>query len=109
MRKCQLLTVQREAYKALAAERARTNAIFAQVPVDQSAVTALPINGVPQQLLDCAVQMPEVDRYSATRSGPGTIRDPLDAACPQDDASDELSEVDDDEHSATSIGRASFS
>ena len=80
LRKCQLLTVQCEAYKALASERARTNAIFAQVPVDQSAVNALALNGVPQQLLDCAVQMPEVDRYSATRSGPGTIRDPLDAA-----------------------------
>lgn len=36
--------------------------------------------------------MPEVDRYRATRSGPGTIRDPLDAAKVDDDASDELSE-----------------
>ena len=67
LRKCQLLTVQREAYKALAAERARVNAIFAEVPVDQAAVNALPLNGVPQQILDCALQMPEVDRYSATR------------------------------------------
>jgi hypothetical protein len=104
LRKCQLLTVQREAYKALAAERARVNAIFAEVPVDQAAVNALPLNGVPQQLLECAVQMPEVDRYSATRSGPGTIRDPLDAACPEDDASDELSESDEDERIATRAG-----
>jgi len=101
LRKCQLLTVQREAYKALAAERARVNAIFAEISVDQAAVNALPLHGVPQQFLDCAVQMPEVDRYSATRSGPGTIRDPLDAACPEDDASDELAEIDDDEHAAT--------
>ena len=100
LRKCQLLTVQRDAYKALAAERARDNAIFAEVPLDQAAVNALPINGVPQQLLDCAVQMPEVEQYRATRPGPGTIRDPLDAACPSDDASDELADVDDDEHAA---------
>ena len=70
--------------------------------MDQAAVNALPLNGVPQQILDCALQMPEVDRYSATRSGPGTIRDPLDAACPEDDASDELSESDDHEHAAAS-------
>ena len=96
LRKCQLLTVQGDAYKALAAERARVNAIFAEVPLDQAAVNALPINGVPQQLLDCAVQMPEVQQYRATRPGPGTIRDPSDAACPGDDASDELADVDDD-------------
>ena len=101
LRKCQLLTVQREAYKALAAERARVNAIFAEIPVGQAAVNALPLSGVPQQFLDCAVQMPEVERYSATRSGPGTVRDPLDAARPDDDASDELPESDDDEHTAT--------
>jgi hypothetical protein len=100
LRKCQLLTVQRDAYKALAAERARVNAIFAEVPLDQAAVNALPINGVPQQLLDCAVQMPEVEQYRAMRPGPGTIRDPLDAVCPSDDASDELADVDDDEHAA---------
>ena len=52
LRKCQLLTVQREAYKALAAERARVNAIFAEIPVDQAAVNALPFNGVPRQFLD---------------------------------------------------------
>ena len=110
LQRCQLLTVQRDAYKALVSERARTNAIFSEVPVDEAAVNALPLNGVPQQLLDCAVQMPEVDRYSATRSGPGTIRDPLDAACPQDDASDELSEADEDEHTGTlSAGTASAS
>ncbi|CAK0810017.1 unnamed protein product, partial [Prorocentrum cordatum] len=106
LRKCQLLTVQREAYKALAAERARVNAIFAEIPVDQAAVNALPPNGVPQQFLDCAVQMPEVERCSATRSGPGTVRDSLGAARPVDDASDELSESDDGEHTATVSGGA---
>ena len=95
LHKCQMLTVQREAYKQLAAERARVNAIFAAVPVDEAAVNALPIHGVPQQLLDCAIHMSEVDEYRATRPGPGTIRDPLDAACPNDDASDE--HVDDDD------------
>ena len=106
LRKCQLLTVQREVYKALAAERARVNAIFAEIPMDQAAVNALPLSGVPQQFLDCAVQMPEVDRYSATRSGPGTVRDPLDAARPEDDASDELPESDDDQHTATASDKA---
>ncbi|CAK0860808.1 unnamed protein product [Prorocentrum cordatum] len=103
-RKCQLLTVQREAYKALAAERARVNAIFAEIPVDQAAANAPPRNGAPQQFLDCAVQMPEVERCSATRSGPGTARDPLDAARPEDDATDKLSESDDDKFAATALG-----
>ena len=100
LRKCQLLPVQRDAYKAFAAERARVNAIFAEVPLDETAVHAFPINGVLQQILNCAVQMPEVEQYRAMRPGPGTIRDPLDAACPSDDASDELADVDDDEHAA---------
>ena len=104
LRKCHLLTVQRDAYKALAAERARVNAIFAEVPLDQAAMNALPINGVPQQLLDCAIQMSEVDEYKATRQGPGTIRDPSDAACPSDDASDE--HVDDDEQEANPADEA---
>ncbi|CAK0903594.1 unnamed protein product, partial [Prorocentrum cordatum] len=104
LRKCQLLTAQCEADKALAAERARVNAIFAKISVGHAAVDALPLNGVPQQFLDCAVQMPEVERCSATRSGPGTVRDPLDAARPEDDAPDELSESDDDEHTATASG-----
>ena len=47
---------------------------------------------MPQQFLDCAIQMPEADRYTATRSGPGTIRDPLHDAADADDASDELGE-----------------
>ena len=104
LHKCQMLTVQRDAYKELAAERARVNAIFAEVPLDQAAMNALPINGVPQQLLDCAIQMSEVDEYKATRQGPGTIRDPLDAACPSDDASDE--HVDDDEQEANPADEA---
>ena len=98
LRKCQLLTVQRETYKALATERARVNDIFSQVPLDEAATNALPVNGVPQQFLECAVQIPEVDRYKATRAGPGTIRDPLDAAGPPDDVSDELSCDDDHDH-----------
>ena len=98
LRKCQLLTVQREAYRCLATERARVNAIFSQVPLDEAATNALPFNGVPQQFLECAVQIPEVDRYKATRAGPGTIRDPLDAAGPPDDVSDELSCDDDHDH-----------
>ncbi|CAK0869013.1 unnamed protein product, partial [Prorocentrum cordatum] len=101
LRKCQLLTAQREAYKALAAQRARVDAIFAEIPVGQAAVNALPLNGVPRQFLDCAAQMPEVERCGATRSGLGTVRHPSGAARPEGDVSDELSESDGDERAAT--------
>ena len=71
LRKCHLLTVQRDAYKALATERARVNAIFAEVLLDQAAMNAVPINGVPQQPLECAIQMSEVDKIqgSTTKAG----------------------------------------
>ena len=58
--------------------------------------------------------MEEVDKYSATRCGPGTVRDPLDATGDDDsDASDEVSDVsscDDhtdnaDQESPSSVGR----
>jgi hypothetical protein len=91
--KCQLLTVSRQEYKTLAQERIRVNSSFARTRLDEEMVDALPENGVPQQFAECAVQMPEVDRYSATRSGPGTIRDPLGAAHEDTDASDEISDV----------------
>ena len=43
--------------------------------------------------------MPEIEKYTAARSGPGTIRDPLGAAQSDDDASDELGdESEGDEH-----------
>ena len=42
----------------------------------------------------------EVDRYKPTRASPGTIRDPLNAACTQDDDSDESCSDDDHEHPA---------
>jgi len=90
--KCQLLTVKRADYRILAQDRCRVNAAFGRITVDQQRVNALPEQGVPQQLIECAVQMPEVERYAATRRGPGTIRDPLDAAQPDDDASDELAD-----------------
>ena len=37
--------------------------------------------------------MPEVDKYTATRCGPGTLRDPLDKTQDDDDASDEISDA----------------
>ena len=95
--KCQLLTVSRQAYRTLAEERLRVNPCFVRKTLNQQAVDALPENGVPQQFIDCGAQMPEVDRYRSTRSGPGTIRDPLDAAKEDDNASDELSEKSVDE------------
>ena len=95
--KCQLLTVSRHAYRTLAEERLRVNSCFGRKRLDHQAVDALPENGVPQQFIDCGAQMPEVDRYRSTRSGPGTIRDPLDAAKEDDNASDELSEKSGDE------------
>ena len=54
---------------------------------------------MPQQFLECAVHMPETEKFTAARSGPGTIRDPLGAAQSDDDASDELGdESGSDEH-----------
>ena len=90
--KCQLLTVSRHEYKTLAEERCQVNVNFCHTVVDPQRVEALPERGVPQQFIECAVQMPEVERYSATRAGPGTIRDPLEAGQPDDDGSDELSD-----------------
>ena len=81
----------RNAYKTLLEERLRVNSAFACAIVNQQAVGALPEDGVPSQLVECAIQMPEVDKFTATRSGPGTIRDPLDAAHEDDDAFDEIS------------------
>ena len=98
LRKCQVLTVQREVYRHLATERARVNPIFSQVPLVEAATNALTLDGVPQQFFECAVQMPEVDHYKVTRAGPGTIRDPMDAADPPDDVSDESSCDHDDDH-----------
>jgi len=90
--KCQLLIVSRHEYKTLAEERCQVNANFGRTVIDPQRVEALPERGVPQQFIECAVQMPEVERYSATRAGPGTIRDPLEAGQPDDDGSDELSD-----------------
>ena len=111
--KCQVLIVSRSAHKSLVEERVRVNSVFSWTIIDQQAVEALPENGVPPQLLECAVQMPEVDKYDATRCGPGTIRDPLDTAQADDDASDEISDASSNEglrehaagESASSVGQ----
>ena len=91
--KCQLLIVNRNAYKTLVEERVRVNSVFGRTTIDQQAMESLPENGVPQQLIECGVQMTEVDKYSATRCGPGTLRDPLDKTQEDDDASDEISDA----------------
>ena len=91
--KCQLLTVSKNAYKTLAEERVCVNSVFARTVIDQQAVEALPENGVPQQLIDCAIHMPEVDKYAAARCGPGTIRCPLDTVQEDDDVSNESSDA----------------
>ena len=74
-------------------ERLRVNSALGRTTVDPQAVETPPENGVPQQLIECGVQMPEVDKYTATRCGPGTMRDPLDATREDDDASDEISDA----------------
>jgi hypothetical protein len=105
--KCQLLTVSRNAYKTLVEERVRVNSTFVRTTIDQQAVESLPENGVPQQLIDCGVHMPEVDKYAATRCGPGTVRDPLDATAEDDDASDEVSDAASSEGHAEDADRES--
>ena len=67
LNKCQLLTVKRDEYRTLAKERSEVNKEFGRVLLDQVALESLPEIGVPQQFLDCAIQMPEADRYTATR------------------------------------------
>ena len=91
--KCQLLKVSRNEYRILVTERKRVNSAFVRTDIDEEAVENLPENGVPQQLIDCGIQMAEVDQYQATRCGPGTIRDPLDATKEDDGAADEISDV----------------
>jgi len=91
--KCQLLTVSRSAYRTLVEERMRVNNAFVRTTLHQQAGDSLPENGVPQQFIECGVQMAEVDKYAATRCGPGTVRDPLDATGEDDDASDEISDA----------------
>ena len=81
------------AYKILVEERLRVNSAFGRTTIDPQAVETLPENGVPEQLIECGVQMREVDNYAATRCGPGTMRDPLDATREDDDASDEISDA----------------
>ena len=56
--KCQLLTVSRHEYKTLAEERCEVNVNFCNTVVDSQRVEALPERGVPQQFIECAVQMP---------------------------------------------------
>ena len=98
--KCQVLTVNREAYRILVQERVRVNSAFVNTVIDEEAVERLPEHGVPQQLIECGVQMKEVDRYAATRCGPGTVRDPLEATAEADAASDEGSEAPSDDADA---------
>ena len=86
-----MLTVHREAYSALLKERTQTNPRYHGVAVDNAAIRAFPEHCVPAQIMECACPLPESDRYNATREGPGTIWDPLDAVRDQDDASEESS------------------
>ena len=104
LQKCQLLIVNRDAYATLLQERALVNATYANARVDQPAVSSMPIDGVPAQILECACAIPESDRYKSTRMGPGSIRDPLDLAAEKDDASDELSDADNIEEGGSDAG-----
>ena len=76
--KCQILKVNRQAYVALVKERAQTNPVYHDVVLDNVAVTDIPEDGVPPQILACACPLVGSDRYRATRIGPGTFRDPMD-------------------------------
>ncbi len=100
-------TVERDAYRTLLEDRRRVNIDFSKVPVSYAGVDALPEAGVPAQITECAVHMPEAANYSAVRAGPGAIRDPLHAADAEDDAEDELQ--DEDEASADSAGQPAAS
>ena len=66
--KCQLLTVSRNAYKILVEEHLHVNSAFGRTTIDPEAVETLPENGVPQQLIECGVQMQEVDSCHSLRT-----------------------------------------
>ena len=58
--------------------------------LDPAGVAQLPEDDVPPQILECACPLPGADRYSATRVGPGTLRDPMGKPdIDEEDASDE--------------------
>jgi hypothetical protein len=92
--KSQFLKVARGDYKILARERCAVNAAFAAKSMNWNAVDGWPEIGVPEELRRCAMQMPEAEQMQFASSGPGTIRQPIDAAkgAEDSDASDELAE-----------------
>ena len=75
--KCKILKVHRQAHVALAKERAHMNPMYHDVVLDHVAVASLPDHGVPPQILACACPLFGVERYRATRSGPGSPLDPM--------------------------------
>ena len=70
--KSQVLKVQRSAYEELLAVRTVTNEAFAEVTRDEAAIDRLPADGVPEQLINCAVRMDEADKFQVSRPGPAT-------------------------------------
>ena len=58
LRKCQMLTVERETYRRLVNERAQVNPIFSEVRLEEAAIDKLPAQGVPQQFFEGAARMP---------------------------------------------------
>ena len=94
LEKSQFLKVAREDYKILARERCAVNASFAAKSMNWNAVDEWPVIGVPEELRRCGMQMPEAEHMQFATSGPGTIRQPIDAALGAEgsDASDELAE-----------------
>ena len=94
--KCQILRVHREAYSTLVRERARENPTYHDAHIDEDAVAAFPEYGVPKQIMECGCPLPGIEKYQATREGPGSIRDPMDATKDQDDAEEE--DISDNEH-----------
>ena len=77
VQKCQILKVHRQAYVTLVQERAQVNSVYHDTVLDPAGVAQLPEDVVPPQILECACPLPGADTYTATRMGPGTLRDPM--------------------------------
>ena len=70
--KAQILTVERQRYIECAEFSQSVCPAFLEVRLDRLACDALPVDGVPQQLQDCAVPLDNAHEFEPTRPGPAS-------------------------------------
>ena len=77
--RAQMLVVNRQDYVELVSTRRRVCPVYADIPLDAERTRQWPENGVPEELLACAQQLPETDRVCIASVGPASR--PVDVAC----------------------------